>query len=370
MVKDNKNNTKRIFLLSFTLIALFFFFSLVVPTRSDLYAEEDILCIWKDVDKIVAIGDLHGDYDNFVKILKKTELVDDELHWTGGKTHLVQTGDVLDRGRSAKDIFNLIIKLENEAEAAGGKVHMLLGNHEEMNIVGIAWDGPGYVKVDQFTSFLTDEFKTKKEKRVIEKFKKKNPDYDGNDGALEAEIQKFWQNFMTTQRGRAEQEYFVGFNKLYGDWLLKHNIVIQINNILFSHGGMSEKYSAWKIKDINNAFREEVVKQRDAWWPNVQAPKAEMVRDPDGPLWYRELALNSEEEMNDIVDAIFKNLSKNHGIEHIVIAHTPQLEKIKNRFDERIWLIDTGISYVYGGHPTALIIEKGEFIPLEIKDEK
>ena len=91
----------------------------------------DIPCEWTGVERIVAVGDLHGDFDNFVTILKKPKvgLVDENLHWTGGKTHLVQIGDILDRGDKAKEIFDLLMRLEKEAAAAGGMVHVLLGNH-------------------------------------------------------------------------------------------------------------------------------------------------------------------------------------------------------------------------------------------------
>jgi len=114
----------------------------------------DIQCIWTGVEKIVAVGDLHGDYENFITILRGTKLIDYNNHWIGGKTHLVQIGDVMDRGDYAKKIFDLLMRLEKEAEEAGGKVHALIGNHEEMNIADLALDTPGYVNYKQFTSCL------------------------------------------------------------------------------------------------------------------------------------------------------------------------------------------------------------------------
>ena len=45
--------------------------------------------------RIVAIGDVHGAADNFVAILTRAGLVDAQRRWTGGKTVLVQTGDVI-----------------------------------------------------------------------------------------------------------------------------------------------------------------------------------------------------------------------------------------------------------------------------------
>ncbi len=91
---------------------------------------------WNNVPRIVAIGDIHGAYDNFVALLKNAGLVDDKLRWIGGKTHLVQTGDVLDRGPDSRKCMDLLIKLEQQAEQVGGQVHALIGNHEAMNVLG------------------------------------------------------------------------------------------------------------------------------------------------------------------------------------------------------------------------------------------
>jgi hypothetical protein len=124
-------------------------------------------CVWTGVEKIIAVGDIHGDYKNFVKTLEGTQLVDEELHWIGGKTHFVQTGDIMDRGPEAKKAFNLIRSLEKEAKKAGGEVHMLIGNHEMMNITGIAFDYPDYVTVEQFISFLPERYCREKEKEFF-----------------------------------------------------------------------------------------------------------------------------------------------------------------------------------------------------------
>ena len=112
--------------------------SLILPLfifilLTSLFAE-DIQCVWTGVERIVAVGDLHGDFNNFVRILKFNEIIDSQNDWAAGKTHLVQIGDVMDRGDHAKRIFDLLKDLEIKAEKAGGKVHFLLGNHEELNI--------------------------------------------------------------------------------------------------------------------------------------------------------------------------------------------------------------------------------------------
>ena len=90
------------------------------------------------VERLVAIGDVHGDYDAFVSLLRVAKLIDNGTAWTGGKAHLVLPGDYIDRGKDSRKVLDLLITLESRAEKAGGRVHALLGNHETMNIMGIS----------------------------------------------------------------------------------------------------------------------------------------------------------------------------------------------------------------------------------------
>ena len=91
-------------------------------------------------ERIVAIGDIHGNYDGFVSILQRAGLVDRDTHWIGGETTLVQTGDIFDRGLGVFKVLDLLMRLEGEAAAAGGQVIVLLGNHEGMNLTGFYRD--------------------------------------------------------------------------------------------------------------------------------------------------------------------------------------------------------------------------------------
>lgn len=317
-----------------------------------------IPCQWTDVEKIVAVGDLHGDYENFIKILKGTGIVDQALRWKAGKTHLVQTGDTMDRGPDARKILDLLMRLEKEAEQVGGMVHVLIGNHEEMNITGVAFRYPDYVTVDQFINFLPDGYRQRKENELRRKII--NLQLGVSDDELKRVIDEFWNSLRKDPDG--QRQYLVNFNRTYGSWLLKKNAVIKINGIIFVHGGISEKFSKWKIEDINDQLRLELNDLRRAA-ESGQPPKVsrpQVVYREDGPLWYRELASVPERELREEVDRILANL----GAEHIVIAHTPRIaaspESMK-RFSGKVWVIDTGISRAYGGPLSALIIENGEF---------
>src|SRR5262245_38566625 len=85
---------------------------------------------WQGVSRVVAIGDLHGDKDALIAVLRMASLIDSGDRWTGGTTHVVQMGDVPARGPQTRQALDLLMRLEQEALAAGGRVHALIGNHE------------------------------------------------------------------------------------------------------------------------------------------------------------------------------------------------------------------------------------------------
>ena len=104
---------------------------------------------WTGVERVVAIGDIHGDYDNYMAILEAAGLVNTRGKWAGGKTHLVQTGDIPDRGPDTLKIIEHLKKLAKEAKKKGGRVHSLIGNHEAMNVTGDL----RYVTAGEFQAF-------------------------------------------------------------------------------------------------------------------------------------------------------------------------------------------------------------------------
>jgi len=314
----------------------------------------DIPCVFTGVDKVVAVGDLHGDYQNFLKILTGTNVVDQDLHWIAGRTHLVQTGDILDRGPSARRIFDLLIQLEKEAEQAGGHVHVLTGNHEEMAIGRISHEFQGYVTADQFKSFLPDEYVEKREKEYRDKKMAGLPPGAEQPAIHIEEIQRYWEGIIKDDEG-ARKLYYDCLHKEYGAWLIGHNAVIKINDTVFAHGGISESFSTMPLEEINSGFRSELeLAMRGAHFRN------RFVYVQDSPLWYRGLALSDEQSMAKEVDRILANLKARHQ----VIAHTPHgfgTLRTMERFGGKVWVIDTGISAIYGGHYSALIIESQKF---------
>jgi hypothetical protein len=350
---------------------LFLFLSILLLSR--LSPAADIPYIWTGVDRVVAVADLHGDYDRFVFILTQpgVGILDEELHWIAGKTHLVQLGDIMDRGNDAKKIFDLLIRLEKEAAAVGGMVHVLIGNHEEMNITGISLDYPNYVKVEQFVDFLPESYRKSIEAEYLKTLspqERKKAEASALDVATDENLASFWQKILDRKDPEARKAYVLGFNDAYGNWLLQKNAIIKIDDIVFVHGGVSEAFSKWPLREINTVLRTELGlfqgRMRDPrLYPRPFKPK--LVYNPDSPLWFRGQATDRRSAQSE-VDRILANL----GARAMVIGHnffsfhggSPTVGKDQvARFHDKVWMMDSGISGSYGGVPSALIYDKGDF---------
>ena len=342
---------KRRFFLPLLLTLLFF--------GLPLWAE--IPCVWTGVERVVAVGDLHGDYDHFVAILQGTKVINADLHWAAGPTHLVQMGDILDRGPRARDIFDLLMSLEKEAEAAGGRVHCLIGNHEELNLVGIAFDYADYVTVEQFRDFLPDSYRQKREAEFAKLWKARHRSDPSQAEPTVEDLRAFWKEVLTSDAD-ARQNYLDHFRSRYGPWILQHNVVIKINDTVFVHGGISSKYSLIPLADINDRIRAEL---RQVMAGREFTPTYLFARD--GPLWFRGLAEQAEAGFQDDLGRVLANLQA----QHIVIGHSPlsvPSTKAMERFEGKLWVIDTGISTYFGGFLSALIINGGHFQAWGVND--
>jgi len=348
--------------------ALFSLLPLVMSAGAAVQAAEDIPCQWTGVEKTIVIGDIHGDYERFIEILRGTGVIDADLHWAAETSHFVQTGDVLDRGPDARKIFDLLMRLDKEAEEAGGKVHALLGNHEELNLTGIVFSSNSdYVTLDQFIAFLPDSYRRQQEDALRKKILKARA--RGRRTSEKQTIDAFWESQVKDPS--AQRLYVLNLNEQYGPWLRRLNVAIKVNEVVFVHGGISEKYSKWGLQEINDRYRMElndiVRALHNSEPPRIAQPS--IVYRGDSPLWYRELATVPEEDLKEEVDAILANL----GAKVMIIAHTPTIPRTlrdMQRFGGRVWIVDTGISRAYGGPASALIIQNEDIQVWGIGNEK
>ncbi|QWF81664.1 Bis(5'-nucleosyl)-tetraphosphatase, symmetrical [Amycolatopsis sp. CA-230715] len=76
------------------------------------------------------VGDVHGHRDGLADALRERGLLDSSDDWAGGEASLWFLGDFVDRGPDGIGVIDLVMRLEGQAEEAGGAVRTLLGNHE------------------------------------------------------------------------------------------------------------------------------------------------------------------------------------------------------------------------------------------------
>ena len=281
-------------------------------------------CAIDGVERIVAIGDVHGAYDRFVEILKAASLIDVQLHWAGGRTHLVQTGDVVDRGPDSRRAIELLRQLQDEAPRAGGAVHPLIGNHEVMRMLGdMRYTVPG-----EYQAFVTSRSEALRRSFVQQ---------SGDERTM-----------AETPLGLFEMRTAFGRDGEYGKWLRSLDAVMKIDGVLFMHGSLNAKTAERTCDDMNAAIQRELGRDLDRTRAN---PQATLAAGENGPLWYR--------GVNTIAEADVDQILAKAGARAIVVGHTvSQTGRIGVRFGGKVFSIDTGMQqqYVPTGHASALEI--------------
>lgn len=290
------------------------------------------------VQRIVAVGDIHGGFNEFVAVLRQAGVIDAENKWSGGSTHLVQVGDVLDRGADSRKALDLLAALEGPAKRAKGRVHALLGNHEAMNMYGDL----RYVAPGEFEAFATPGSAEQRErayKKMADPIRKANSSY-----------RQEWERLHPL--GWVEHRQAFAPDGRYGKVLVERNAALKINDNLFVHAGISPKFAAMPLHEINEKTRTEL--------KDFSLLKGGFVMDEDGPFWYRGLATEPEATLAGHVDTVLKNF----GVQRIVLGHTPTQGAIMPRFGGRVLLIDVGLAPGYNGSLACLVIEDGRVFAL------
>lgn len=322
----------------------------------------------QDRPRIVAIGDVHGAAEAFASILTTAGLIDSNQRWVGGRSILVQTGDVTDRGAGTRRALDLLMSLEKQAEKAGGRVHALLGNHEVMNMTGHMRDATPEI----FASF----------------------------------------------GGEAETRAAFAPDGQYGRWLRSKQIIATVDGTLFMHAGISTDESKASVNELNNRVKRDIevwdtgvrllrklklVQSAPDFNRVVEAARGEIERlnatvetgkiPPDapqvaaallplanigqsalyaaeGPLWFRGYGTWTDEEGTPQMAALVQR----YRVRRFVSGHNPQRDgTIMERFGASLFQIDTGMlgpPYFTSGRPSALIIEGDVARPLYVASRK
>lgn len=298
--------------------------------------------------RIIAIGDLHGDYDLAIRTLKLASVItvagNGQVNWKGGDTIIVQTGDKVDGcrpmgnnsegngknkeedhecGETADDdikILNLFYELNLKAMKDNGAVYSLLGNHELMNV-------QGDLKYVSKKSLL--EFATYKDNKIHYKdsFSKLSP----------------------IDRGIVARKYAFKPGNQYASFLGCANIgIIIIGSFLFAHAGLVPEFiNIYGIKSRNDIikFNSDIRK----WLlGNEDENIKKKINHKESPFWSRLLgAVPNDIPITDERCLPVSKIMKTFKIGHLVIGHTPQFQGISSTCDNAILKIDIGASKAF-----------------------
>lgn len=265
--------------------------------------------------KVFAVGDLHGDLQATKRAFRVAGVVDHEDTWIGGNSVVVQTGDVLDRGNEERPLLEWLERLAQSAEAAGGALHRLNGNHEIMNVAGDL----RYVAPSGFATFA-----------------------EYANGPILARLREA----PEAQRGRLAAFLPGGY---WAKRLANYPVVLQVNDTVFAHGGLTPRHLEYGLERMNTEV---------SAWMRGSRPLPKALQNDDTPFWDRTYGESVSDADCGKLETVLAQLSA----KRLVIGHTPQKNGITFACDRRVVRIDVGLSSYYGQNAPTVLEVNGDAI--------
>jgi len=262
--------------------------------------------------KVGAISDIHGQYNTFIKLLKNNGVINKKGKWNFGNGHFVIVGDIFDRGPAVTEVLWFLYDLEKQAEKKGGKLHVLLGNHDVMVLNGnLRAIHPKYKEV--------------------------------------ADILKKPFNAL--------------FNKgsVLGNWLRTRPVLVKINGMLFTHGGLHPDLvnKGVSLEQINSEFKEQLIESELSTKRNEIGS---FLHRGHGPIYYRGY-FQGERATNSQIDELLKHFQ----LTNIIVGHTTH-RQIETRYNGKVIVVDANMKS--GAMGEILFWEIGKFSRGTILGEK
>jgi len=271
---------------------------------------------YSGVDSIVVVGDVHGEFDTMKNLLIANRVVDSDGDWQFGDNHLVFVGDIFDRGDQVTEAFYFIRNLTRQAKEQGGRVHLILGNHEVMVLMND-------------TRYISGKYKNMS-KRLLTNY-----------------YNLFAEN---TDLGR---------------WLRTLNSVLKINDKLFVHGGLSHDVFKKKlsIDQINKDIRYSLLHAK-----TMSAKELKIkIYFPGNPLWYRGYMQESR-YYSRITETELDEVMQFYGANQIMFGHT-ELDEITFFYQKKLCALNVPMGYVQF-RPQILLIVGDQFYRCLLDGEK
>jgi hypothetical protein len=297
------------------------------------------------------------------------------------------------------------VSLPFQAETAGGKVVVLLGNHEVMNLVGDLID----INPDAYQHFI-EPGSEEKQHQAFEKWHALfGTSTDPKSGDSESQRQEWMKKHPP---GFAEYTEALGPDGRYGKWLRSMPVMFKYGGTIFVHAGISPDFVGISQSAINDDVSSQIaefdnmksflvqkgyvepffsmseimavvkailktaentdlsppvldtidrLKEIKSFLDRLYTESSMMI--DEGPLWFRGFALWTDEQL---ISYIPEWLRENHAW-RVVVSHTPRQDgRIQARLNESLFLIDTGMlsEFYRGGRPSALEMKNDDVTAL------
>jgi len=316
---------KRQIVVAAALLLIVLVFSLIYCARREpgvapVAGPLDLPTRYLPAQRIVAIGDLHGDLAATRTALRLAGAIDDHDRWVGGTMAIVQTGDQLDRGDDELEILDLLDALTVQAQAAGGAMHVLNGNHELMNVK----QDLRYVTLGGFLDFLP------------------TPVADPETVDPQVVVQAVHERLKACRPGHP-----------FAKRLLDRNVITIVGDTVFVHGGVLPHVVDYGIERLNQETR--------AWIRKDRQYPPDILLATDGPVWSRHYSDDPGVEDCRLLEDVLDDL----GARRMVVGHTVSHEGISPACGEMVWRIDVGLARHYGGTPAVLEVQNGRATVIE-----
>jgi hypothetical protein len=302
-------------------------------------------------DRIVVVGDLNGARDVLDDILRRTRLVDGASGWIGGRAQLVQIGDIFNRGGGARSAFEWLLSLRRQATRVGGRVTLLLGNHEAMTALG----HEAYCTAEEYLSFASiaqrEAWPARVDRATMRIIKEHPP--GGPIPPFEPRLEA-WK--IAKVPGRAEMRRQIGPAGRLGRALRALPIAYAAKGNLFCHSTIRPEWAALGIDGLNQRARWEW-RNAPRFWGKVS--RDSLLRAPEGPLWDRSWVRGGRRAARELTQSL-----ERLDATRMIVGHTQtgalnggKRGRIHQLFGGRLVLVDVGLESGADSARAALIIQ-------------
>ena len=290
--------------------------------------------------RVISIGDIHGDFKIFKRILYMCDVIDISGNWIGGSTIVVQMGDTIDGKRPGVkmdkmyiqesgelEIILYILMLDSQAKLQGGRVISILGNHE------------------LYCYYLDDKDK----KNYIRDYVKKS----------DIDVFKYH---------KIDRDKFLMPGETGGKLFARTRpLILQIGEFLFIHGSITNSLIKHNLDQNGKVNINKINSEVSSWlMGKTKVPKYLEVMDENNPIFSREYS--DKKNISDFkCNKIAKQLMKFYNARHVVMGHS-SYATINSTCKRMLIRTDVSLSRAFGGNLDSKKLQALEIIQTRDRD--